>query len=170
MLCVIAKLDDAATENLVLIQKTVFPGNGASKALYGHITLATYTGDSEISFIQSCKKLLERISPFCFKYEKIEVLDETSIIVATPETSDLLDFLHQSITKEYNDTLDKWTKKDFWYPHTTLLYSPQSNLHDICLKMEENFVPFIASISRIEFSRVSENAYEIIDFIDLFPR
>ena len=167
MLSVIAKIDDTATEKLVLIQKTAIPDGGAFKALHGHITLASYTGEEEKRFIQSCRKLMESVPPFDIKYEKIEVLDETSIIVATPEKSDLLNFLHQSIAEEYNDTLDKWTKKDLWYPHTTLLYSPLSDLHGICLKMAESFVPFFASICRIEFSRVSENGYDIIDYTDL---
>ena len=169
MLCVIGKLDDTATEKLALIHKTAFPDDRAVKPLHGHITLAAYTGNEEMRFIQSCRKLMENVPPFEVKYVKIEVLDETSIIVATPEKSGLLDFLHQGIAEEYNDTLDKWTKKDVWYPHTTLLYSPLSDLYSICQKMAGFFIPFSASICRIEFSRVSDNGYDIIDYIDLSP-
>lgn len=170
MLCVIAKLDNKAIDKLIEIQRTAFPVGAEIKPLYGHITLATYIGDDESRFVQSCKRLLTDISAFDIVYDKIEVLDETSIIVATPAKSELLISLHQRIAEKYDDTLDRWTKGDCWYPHTTLVFGPQLDLHSICNKMVDSFSSFVASVSKIEFSRVYANAYEIIDCLDLPSR
>ncbi len=168
MLCVIAKLNDPATEKLIEIREAAFPADIKAKPLYGHITLATYLGDDESGFIRSCRQLLTDIADFSIVYEKAEVLDETSIIVATPAKSEMLTFLHQCITRVYNDSLDQWTKAGRWYPHTTLLFGPgRPDLHSICSKMN-GFFPFAAAVSRIEFSRVCDNHYEIIDSINLF--
>ena len=40
-------------------------------------------------------------------------------------------------------------------------------LHWICRKMAASFLPFTAQISGIEFSRVLESGYEIIDRVEL---
>ena len=42
MLCVIAKLDGAATEKLQALRRLAFPPGEAGRPLHGHITLATY--------------------------------------------------------------------------------------------------------------------------------
>ncbi len=170
MLCVIAKLDNKATDLLIEIQRTAFPAGAVIKTLYGHITLATYIGDDELRFVRSCKRSLTGVSAFDIVYDKVEVLDETSIIVATPAKSESLVFLHQCITEIYGDALDRWTKGNCWYPHTTLVFGPQLDLHSICNKMASSFSPFAASVSRIEFSRVYANGYEIIDSLDLRSR
>lgn len=170
MLCVIAKLDHKATDILIEMQRTAFPAGAVIKTLYGHITLATYIGDDESRFVQFCKRSLKDVSAFDIVYDKIEVLDETSIIVATPARSESLVFLHQCITEKYDGALDRWTKGDCWYPHTTLVFGPQLDLHSICNKMADSFSPFAASVSKIEFSRVYANAYEIIDYLDLYSR
>lgn len=167
MLCVIAKLDNQATDQLNKIQRTAFPAGAEIKTLYGHITLATYIGDDEFRFVQSCKRSLANVSAFNVVYDKIEVLDETSIIVATPEKSDSLVFLHQCIAEKYDNDLDRWTRGDCWYPHTTLVFGPQLDLHSICNEMVNSFSSFEARVSKIEFSHVCANAYEIMDCLDL---
>ncbi len=151
MLCVIGKLDDRATDRLRNLLNT---------PLYGHITLATYLGDDEPQFIQYCKGL--DISPFQVEYTKAEVLDATSIIVATPEKTGMLDALNRCITDQYNSMLDPWTQRERWYPHTTLFYGPNTDLHALC--REIGFTPFKAGIHRIEFSRVVESGYDIVDY------
>lgn len=167
MLCVIAKLDDAVTNKLDEIRKAAFPDGRAFRPLHGHITIATYTGEEEAGFIQFCRKLLNGVSAFSVEYRALEVLEATSIIIATPEKSGVLESLHQSIAERYENDLDKWTRTELWYPHTTLLYDPQTDLHAICRQMSERFAPFSADIRRIEFSRVLETGYEIIDHVDL---
>ena len=169
MLCVIAKLDDQATDKLIEIQKTVFPAGEVRKKLYGHITLATYLGEDEQRFVRSCKSFLKDLSAFDIVYEKIEVLEESSIIVAAPAKSEPLIFMHHRIAERYGEALDAWTKGDRWYPHTTLVFGPQLDLHGICHRMRDSFSPFAARIGRIEFSRVLANAYEIVDSLDLAP-
>lgn len=166
MLCVIAKLNEEATEKLMSI-RTAALSDAALKPLHGHITIAAYTGDRQAQFVRFCKSLLEGTSSFAVRYEKIEVLDASSIIVASPENSGALEVLHRRIAEEYNDSLNRWTQADRWYPHTTLLYEPNLDLHRICRKMEAYFLPFSAQISRIEFSRVLESGYEIIDRVEL---
>ena len=169
MLCVIAKLDKKATEQLIEIQNTAFPAGTDHKPLYGHITLATYLGEDERDFVRFCKSALADASAFDLVYDKLEVLEETSIIVAVPAKSEPLARLHQCIAEAYGDALDIWTKGDRWYPHTTLLFGPQLDLPGIRDHMAKAFSPFAARIERIEFSRVLANAYEIVDSLDLAP-
>lgn len=166
MLCVIAKLNEEATEKLMSI-RTAALSDAALKPLHGHITIAAYTGDRQAQFVRFCKSLLEGTSAFAVWYEKIEVLDASSIIVASPENSGALEVLHRRIAEAYNDSLNPWTQADRWYPHTTLLYEPNLDLHRICGEMSGHFTPFSAQISRIEFSRVLESGYEIIDRVEL---
>lgn len=166
MLCVIAKLNEEATEKLMSI-RTAALSDAALKPLHGHITIAAYTGDRQAQFVRFCKSLLEGTSAFAVRYEKIEVLDASSILVASPEKSGTLEVLHRRIAEAYNDSLNPWTQADRWYPHTTLLYEPNLDLHRICGEMSGHFTPFSAQISRIEFSRVLESGYEIIDRVEL---
>ena len=166
MLCVIAKLNEEATEKLMSI-RTAALSDAALKPLHGHITIAAYTGDRQAQFVRFCKSLLEGTSAFAVRYEKIEVLDASSIIVASPENSGTLEVLHRRIAEAYNDSLNPWTQADRWYPHTTLLYEPNLDLHRICGEMSGHFTPFSAQISRIEFSRALESGYEIIDRVEL---
>ena len=166
MLCVIAKLNEEGTEKLMSIRAAAL-SDAALKPLHGHITVAAYTGDREAEFIQFCKSQIAGISSFPVRYERIEVLEDTSIIVASPEKSGTLEALHRRIAEAYNDSLNPWTQADRWYPHTTLLYDPNLDLHRICGEMSGHFTPFSAQISRIEFSRVLESGYEIIDRVEL---
>ena len=166
MLCVIAKLDSFSTDVLASLQKAACTGI-AERPLYGHMTLATYIGEEESSFICSCKELLKGFPAFCIVYDKIEVLGETSIIAATPQKSDTLYSLHHLIAQQHKDVLDQWTGSDHWYPHTTLFYGPKSDLQSICQRMRECFRPFAATVNRIEFSRVLAGRYEILEHVSL---
>ena len=166
MLCVIAKLNEEATEKLMSIRMAAL-SDAALKPLHGHITVAAYTGDRQAEFIQFCKSQIAGISSFPVRYDRIETLEDTSIIVASPEKSGALEALHRRIAEAYNDSLNPWTQADRWYPHTTLLYEPNLDLHRICGELSGYFTPFSAQISRIEFSRVLESGYEIIDCVEL---
>ena len=167
MLCAIARLDEEATRKLISLQKTAFGDAVCLKPLYGHITIAAYTGTEEARFIRSCRESLAGFSAFTVTYSKIEVLEETSIIVATPVKTGSLKEIHQIIAKQFEDSLDEWTKPDRWHPHTTLLFRPDSDLCAICRKVSAHFVPFPARVCSIEFSRVLPSGYEIIDRLDL---
>ena len=166
MLCVIAKLDNASTDRLASLQKATCSGMG-EKPVYGHITVASYTGEDEAGFIQSCKEILKGFPAFHIAYERIEVLEKTSIIAAIPNKSETLYSLHNAIAEKHKGVLDKWTGTDSWYPHTTLVYYPHSHLLRIFIKLTELFRPFTATVSRIEFSRVNDDGYEIIDHVNL---
>ena len=167
MLCVIAKLNNDATEKLESLRKAALPPDLVVKPLYGHITVAAYTGDEETSFIQLCKEQMSNCPAFHIEYSRIEVLEETSILVALPGESETLAALHEVIAENCHDTLDKWTRIGCWYPHTTLLYAPHLDLHALCCEMRKVFVPFAADICRFEFSRVLEDGFEIVDSVDL---
>lgn len=169
MLCVIAKLSDAATRALTEIRNAALPDGLAAKPLYGHITLAAFTKPEEARFIRSCREILDGFPPFKAAYVGIEILEATSIIAAIPEKSGPLDALHRRIAEKYPEALDRWTQGDSWRPHTTLFYAPQADLHGICRRMNTVFSPFPADIRRIEFSRVTETGYEILDRVDLSP-
>ncbi len=168
MLCVIAKLNGEATENLAAIRKAAL-SDAVVTPLYGHITIATYTGDNEAQFIRFCKSLLAGMPSFTVRYEKIAVLEATSIIVASPEKSGPLEALHLGIAEKYNRFLQPWTQIGQWYPHTTLLYGPGLDLHRICREMSASFVPFSSQISLVEFSRVLKSGYAIVDSVVLRP-
>lgn len=167
MLCVIAKLDETATGKLASIQKAALPDAAPSGPLHGHITIAAYIGDKEAEFLQFCKGQIDGIPSFLVEYKKIEVLEDTAIIAASPEKSGALEDIHRRIAREYGGSLNQWSQADWWYPHTTLLYDPALDLHRICRKMSAALVPFSARVCRIEFSRVLESGYDIIDRVEL---
>ena len=170
MLCVIAKLEDRAKDNLMRLRQAVLPNGAVSSPVYGHVTLATYLGEDEDAFVRSCRDILHRLPPFMVEYDQIRVLEETSVLVAVPKENDFLVMIHRSITEQYRDSLDQWTGTDLWYPHTTILFAPEADLQDLYEKMREHFVPFCAAVNRIEFSRVLESGYEIINAVDLISR
>ena len=167
MLCAIAKLSEEATKELESVRRMALPEDIKVKPLYGHITVASYIGENDKRFIQKCSELLEGMPPFVIKYDKIEVLEETFIIVASMTDPGLLGAIHKVIASWYDEELDQWTGSDSWYPHTTLLYSPDLDLQSICGKMNESFEPFSAKIHRIDFSKVTEHGYEIVGSADL---
>lgn len=167
MLCAIAKLDEISTEKLNVLMNKTNANVGLFRHLYGHITVASYIGNEESGFMEYCKERLGTASPFEVMYHKVEVLDKSSIIVATPEKNASLKWIHNQINERYSHSLDEWTKGEAWYPHTTLLYSPGADLSRILCMVSQDFIPFSAFVRRIEFSRVLENGYEIIDSIDL---
>lgn len=169
MLCVIAKLSRSATEELRSLQSVAASFGIHPSPVYGHVTIAAYTPDDDMDFIAGCKELMQDVRPFSVSFDKIEVLSQTSIIVATPRKDGVLMSLHARLAARYGPFLDQWTCGDSWYPHTTLLYHPQADLAGICRSMQEIFSPFEAAVNSIEFSRVSETGYQITDRIALRP-
>ena len=167
MLCVIAKLDLKATQKLRKLQNVAASFGLRFSPVYGHITIATYTLDDDMKFIAGCKDLLQALGPFSVFFKKVEVLSETSIIVAMPQKNDVLISVHDRITAQYGAFLDQWTCDDTWYPHTTLVYNPRADLPRICRLMQDAFSPFVAFVKDIEFSRVTESGYSIVDKISL---
>lgn len=169
MLCVIAKIDRESRECLLALQRLAERSGVPVSDLYGHITLAAYTGEEEGDFIDSCREILASCAPFSVYYEKIEVLRATSIIAASPRIESALSDIHRDIAAQWGPSLDKWTGTDLWQPHTTLVYNPQIDLEALAETMKKEFSPFSARVARIEFSQVTENGYKIVDFADLLP-
>lgn len=167
MLCAIAKLDEASTKRLTAVRNAALPADAGSSPLHGHITIAAYTGGDETQFQRVCRELLAGQAAFSVRYERLEILEETSIIVASPVKAGALDALHRKIAERFAPSLDQWTRDDSWYPHTTLLYRPGTDLRPICQSMRKAFVPFSAEVCGIEFSRVTESGYEITGRIGL---
>lgn len=169
MLCVIAKLSRSATEELRSLQSVAASFGIHPSPVYGHVTIAAYTPDDDMDFIAGCKELIQDVHPFSVFFDKIEVLSQTSIIVATPRKDGVLMSLHDRLAARYGPFLDQWTCGDSWYPHTTLLYHPQADLAGTCRSMQEIFSPFEATVDGIEFSKVTEAGYRITDRIALWP-
>jgi 2'-5' RNA ligase len=167
MLCVIANCSPEADQKLSALREAAFPPGRFTSPLNAHITLATYLPEDYSAFMEACEKLLRRCHPFTVRYKKLEVLSETSIIVATPSISDELAVLHQSIVKEFSLSLDRWTCGSSWYPHTTLVYDPAADLQQICGKMQARFIPFEDRICQFQFSKVEGSGYTIIKTIHL---
>ncbi len=167
MLCVIAKLDAGAAERLRRLQRAAASFGLRPAPVYGHITLAAYTPEDDAGFAAGCRELLRDARPFSIRVEKVEVLQATSIIAALPEKSGALLSLHDEIAARYGPFLDPWTRGGDWLPHITLLYHPQAELPRVCRAMREVFSPFTAAVTGIEFSKVTETGYEIIDQIEL---
>jgi len=167
MLCAIAKLDPAASERLMELAKLTDSFGIPSRNVYGHITLATYVGDDEDRFISSCKAVLSGYEKFSICFDKIEVFASTSMIAAVPRAGKTIAAIQAGISRRWAADLNEWTRENVWQPHTTLVYDPHSDLEPIAKIMREKLEPFAAQVDRIEFSRVYENGYEIIDFIEL---
>ena len=167
MLCIIAKCSPEADEKLNAFRAAVLPQYSFASLLNAHITIATYLPEDDRAFMAACGKLISGTRPFSVRYEKLEVFSETSVIVAVPSVPAELTFLHNSIVKEFSSSLDRWTCGTAWYPHTTLLYNPAADLHQLCRAMQKCFVPFDARIDQIWFSRVEDSGYTIVKSVDL---
>lgn len=135
--------------------------------LHGHITIAACLPESEAEFLRICSGIIRETPSFPVRYEKLEVLAETSIIVATPSKPPELLALHDRIAEKYGKSMDCWTGGSDWYPHTTLIYNPYADLNVLCRNMQQHFCPFETRISKIEFSRVDEAGYTILESVDL---
>ncbi|QUC68395.1 2'-5' RNA ligase family protein [Aristaeella hokkaidonensis] len=167
MLCVIAKLSPDVNDKLSRLRETAMPQVRFSSPLYAHITLATYLPEDTEVFITACRKMLRDAHSFSVRYEKLEVLSETSILVAVPASSEPLSSLHNRIEMAFGEHLDRWTRGETWYPHTTLLCDPAADLNTLCNEIRKHFAPFEAHIEQIEFSRVEENGYNIVETVRL---
>ena len=167
MLCAIAKIDNESRNRLRNIQKVADSLGIPPRILYGHITLATFVSGNEDEIIRSCKAILRGRSVFSFQYEKVEVLSATSIVVISPKMEGVLLDLHKELVRGRNDELDVWSRDGKWKPHTTLVHNPPVDLNLVGAEMSSVFEPFSACVDRIEFSKVTESGYEIIDAIDL---
>lgn len=167
MLCVIAKIDNAATERLQELCKIAEEFGLPVKELHGHITLISYIGPHETRFIQQCKNILRHHRSFAVHYHGVEVLRSTPNIVALPELSQELITLHHALASTAPSELDSWSSTTLWRPHTTLLSHTEADLQAIAQVMHSRFTPFSAQVFSVEFSKVNDNGYDIIDSIQL---
>lgn len=167
MLCVIAKIDNTARKQLNELCKIVEEFDLPVRYLYGHITLVSYIGQNEANFVEQCKVALNHWSAFSVAYHCVELLPPTPSIVASPELSKELAAIHSLLLSIAPSELDSWSSKELWHPHTTLFYHTEADLHAISERMKQCFVPFSAMVSRIEFSKVTDHGYEIIDSVML---
>lgn len=167
MLCAIAKIDSGSRDRLVKLAKLTEAFGIPPRNVHGHITLATYTGNEEDRFISSCKAVLFGYEKFSVCYDKIEVWHPSTIIVAVPRKEGAIAAIQKEISRGWTADLDKWTQENAWQPHTTLVVNPQADFKAIAEAMQGIFEPFAAQVDKIEFSRVYEDGYEIVDFIEL---
>ena len=167
MLCVIAKIDNAARERLNELCKVVEEFDLPVRYLYGHITLVSYIGQNEANFVEQCKAALKKWKTFSVSYSRVELLPPTPSIVASPELSHELVAIHDLLFSIAPSKMDSWSSKEVWHPHTTLFYHTEADLQVISERMRKSFVPFTAEVVRIEFSRVTDSGYEVIDSITL---
>ena len=167
MLCVIAKLDDASRDRLLDVQRPVLQFGLPRRKLHGHFTLATFVQGDEAELIAACRAALRDAAPFRVEYERIAELTETSIVVALLRRTGSLCALQRRLTAGREALLDRWTHSDVWLPHTTLVHQPGMALGDVCAAMQAAFTPFEAEVARVEFSRVTDDGYEVVDGMDL---
>lgn len=167
MLCAIAKIDEDSRQKLNVIRRCGEQYGAVPKNLYGHITLATYLEADEDALISECKAVLEGRRSFCVRYDKIEIFSLSSMIAAVPCSDEGICSAHNALVAVHPDLLDKWTRNPVWQPHTTLVYLPGCDLNPVAHAMRALFSPFTARIRRIEFSRVTDSGYEIVDAVVL---
>ena len=167
MLCVIAKIDPASRARLLELQKEIEKLGIPVRALHGHITLASYIGEDEAAFLASCKEILSGYRAFPVYYDRIEVLASTHIVVASPRREGMLEVLQRQTAAQWEEELTDYTKADVWYPHTTLLYDMQADLARIAERLGGVFEPLCGEVQTIEFSRVENAGYTIVDTIEL---
>ena len=167
MLCVIAKIDEEAKARLDALCRIAEEFGFPPRYLYGHITLVTYLGQEEDKFIQGSKAVLRSQTAFSVFYNRIEQLVPTPSIVASPDMTQELCSVHARLLEIAPSELDMWSSNDRWHPHTTLFYHTEADLQIISQRMQEEFAPFRANISSIEFSRVTDSGYVIVDSVTL---
>ena len=167
MLCVIAKIDPKSKARFLKLQGKIEKLGISVKALHGHITLVSYIGEDEAAFIASCKEILSSCKVFPVCYDKIEVLASSCIVVASPRREGMLEALQRQTAAQWEEELTDYTKADVWYPHTTLLYDRQADLARTAERLGGIFEPFCGEVQTIEFSRVENAGYTIVDTIEL---
>ena len=167
MLCILAKIDEAARTELLRLQEVTKKFGLEPAPVHGHVTLACYTGKNEEEFIRSCRIKTSGLRRFRILYEGIEVFAASSVIAAAPGREKKIEEVHGDISSDWSDDLNSWTRDKVWLPHTTLLQNPDADLERIAESMREIFRPFSATVTELEFSKVNENGYEIIDSIML---
>lgn len=171
MLCAIAIIDPAATERLAELEQAAKRFDIPPQDVHGHITLAAYTGEDEEAFISSCKSILAGYGKFPVYYDAVETWicksGMKSFIGAFPRKEPVIMAIQKEIAGRWSAYLNEWTQENKWNPHTSLLYVQGADLSAVAEAMQEMFEPFAAQVDRIEFSRVHENGYEIIDFFEL---
>ena len=112
MLCAIAKIDSGSRDRLVELAKLTQAFGIPPRNVHGHITLATYTGDDEDGFMSSCKAVLSGYEKFSVCYDKIEVWNPSTIIVAVPRKEGTIAAVQKEISRGWAADLDKWTQED----------------------------------------------------------
>ncbi len=167
MICAIARLSPDADEKLQSLRKAWMPAGRPLPAMHGHITLASYLPEDDAGFMRTCTEIYSRVPSFRVRYDKLEVLAETSVIVAVPSGSEKLRSLHERAVKAFGSSLDRWTCGDSWIPHTTLIHDPAADLETVCRMMRHHFIPFEAEIRQIELSKVETTGYTVLKTIDL---
>ena len=167
MLCVIARIDDASKARLDALCKIVGEFNLPARYLYGHITLVTYLGQEEKAFIEGCKSALHGQTSFPVLYNRIELLLPTPSVVASLDMTQELCAIHEQLLRVAPSELDVWSSRERWHPHTTLFYHTEANLEAISERMKESFTPFCAKVCRVEFSKVTDSGYQILDSVVL---
>ena len=170
MLCAIARLSGPDRDRLRAVQAAALALGYAPTPLYGHVTLAVCAHGDEDAFTAGCREALNGLAPFAVRYERIEILSQTSIIVATPAKSGAMLAAHDILSARFGDWLDAFTRGEAWRPHTTLFHHPDADLAPVCRAMAARFEPFTARIDRVELSRVLPKGYAIVGSIDLKPR
>lgn len=163
MLCVIAKLEEAARARLLAVQAAATRLGIPPRPLHGHITLVSYVGGDEADLIARCKDTLAPYRPFSVRYEETAVLAATSIIAALPQKSAQLCQLHDCLAALAPEELDPWSQAEVWLPHTTLVCHGTADLQAAAQRMRAEFAPFDAQITGIEFSRVTGSGYTVVD-------
>lgn len=167
MVCAIAIIDANSRARLAELAGLSERFGIPKRNVHGHITLATYIAGNEREFVLSCKESLSVHKRFSVRYDSIEIWSPPAFIVAVPRKENDIAVIQKKISDHWSQDLNEWTQNDVWRPHTTLVTNPQADFHSILEAMRERFEPFVAEVDRIEFSRVYENAYEIIDSVKL---
>ncbi len=166
MLCLIAKLEAEATESLRALRRAALAPEPDPRPLHGHITLATYLGPEE-AFLRFGREELAGVPAFSVRYERLAVLEETSVLVALPAREGTLEALHRQVLARFGEELDRWTGSEVWLPHTSLLYDPEADLQALCRRLSAGFRPLTARVCALEFSRVLPDGYEILESLAL---
>lgn len=167
MLCAIARLPAEARDRLRRVQSAASTLGFSPTPLYGHITLAVCDSGDEDAFAAGCRDALTGFGPIPVRYERIEILSETTIIVAAPARTEALLYAHRVLADRFADWLDPWTRDERWRPHTTLFHHPTADLAPLRDAMAARFAPFDTQITRVELSRVMKNGYRIVGGIEI---
>lgn len=163
-ICAIFCLDEQTNEKIRSYRNALTVSYGIPrKEIYPHITLAHYVEVDTEEIINYSEKFVREIQAFSVQYDSIKALSGNCVACIVNPNGRIID-LYNKYHAEFDSCCDIWTKKEngLWIPHSTIYGNSESNLEEMSMHLEKNFVPFQGKVIRFELSQINEDGFDII--------